>query len=57
MFNTPFDDGQSAYVYENPESGEVSSISFEGDNTDSIATPTIDMIVGQNRHLLRNQHE
>lgn len=47
-FNTPLDDGQSAYVYENPESGEVSSISFKGDNTESIATPTIDMIVDLN---------
>ncbi|MEZ9599946.1 hypothetical protein AB4232_14180 [Vibrio sp. 10N.286.46.A8] len=47
-FNTPLDDGQSAYVYENPENGEVSSISFEGDDAESVVTPTIDMIVDLN---------
>ncbi|MFS1906266.1 hypothetical protein BCU30_008695 [Vibrio lentus] len=46
--NTPLDDGQSAYVYENPENGEVSSISFEGDDAESVVTPTIDMIVDLN---------
>ncbi len=53
----PLDDGQSAYSYENPENGEVSSISFEGDDNESVATPTIDHDRRPQYHLLRNQHE
>ncbi|ENM6633882.1 hypothetical protein AB8J12_002811 [Vibrio vulnificus] len=47
----PLDDGVSEYVYENPETGEVSSVIFEGESGETEETlpePTIATIVDLN---------